>query len=250
MQGQRDLETVSQLIMSELSPTVRRPARRLLPRRPRRGRAATTSCSCSRATATRAQGRRATALPPGEGLVGQAALEKKPILHHRAARRLHPDRVRPRRRGAAQHHRDPGPLRGAGARGDRAGLVHAVQRDHPAVPRPAHRDDRRRALHDHRQHPHRGAARAVAVAVAGAAEQSEALQRQQEELQATNEELQEKAAQLERQNRDIEIKNREIEMARSSLEEKAEQLALSARSTSPSSWRTCRTSCARRSTRC
>ncbi len=60
-------------------------------------------------------------------------------------------------------------------------------------------------------------------------EQSEALQRQQMELQATNEELQEKAQQLERQNRDIEIKNREIELARSSLEEKAEQLALSSK---------------------
>jgi HAMP domain-containing protein/signal transduction histidine kinase/CheY-like chemotaxis protein len=60
-------------------------------------------------------------------------------------------------------------------------------------------------------------------------EQSQALQRQQMELQATNEELQEKAEQLERQNRDIEIKNREIEMARSSLEEKAEQLALSSK---------------------
>ena len=59
--------------------------------------------------------------------------------------------------------------------------------------------------------------------------QSQALQTQQEELRATNEELQEKAEQLERQNRDIEIKNREIETARSSLEEKAEQLALSSK---------------------
>jgi signal transduction histidine kinase/HAMP domain-containing protein/CheY-like chemotaxis protein len=59
--------------------------------------------------------------------------------------------------------------------------------------------------------------------------QSQALKTQQEELQATNDELQEKAGQLERQNRDIEIKNREIEMARASLEEKAEQLALSSK---------------------
>jgi signal transduction histidine kinase/CheY-like chemotaxis protein/HAMP domain-containing protein len=59
--------------------------------------------------------------------------------------------------------------------------------------------------------------------------QSQALQAQQDELQETNEELQEKAELLERQNRDIEIKNREIEMARSSLEEKAEQLALSSK---------------------
>ena len=60
-------------------------------------------------------------------------------------------------------------------------------------------------------------------------QQSEAMQAQQRELQVTNAELQEKAELLERQNRDIEIKNREIELARSSLEEKAEQLALSSK---------------------
>src|ERR671910_651047 len=43
------------------------------------------------------------------------------------------------------------------------------------------------------------------------------------------EQSQSQSQQLERQNRDIEIKNREIEMARSSLEEKAEQLALSSK---------------------
>ncbi|HEX8741583.1 MAG TPA: response regulator, partial [Thermoleophilaceae bacterium] len=57
----------------------------------------------------------------------------------------------------------------------------------------------------------------------------ELLQQQQEELQQTNEELQEKASLLQQQNRDIEIKNREIELARRSLEEKAEQLAVSSR---------------------
>jgi HAMP domain-containing protein/CheY-like chemotaxis protein/signal transduction histidine kinase len=57
----------------------------------------------------------------------------------------------------------------------------------------------------------------------------ELLQQQQEELQQTNEELEEKAQQLEEQNRRIEIKNQEIELARAALEEKAEQLALSSR---------------------
>ncbi|TML21160.1 MAG: HAMP domain-containing protein, partial [Actinobacteria bacterium] len=57
----------------------------------------------------------------------------------------------------------------------------------------------------------------------------ELLQTQQEELQQTNEELEEKAQLLEEQNRRIEIKNREIELARRALEEKAEQLALSSR---------------------
>jgi CheY-like chemotaxis protein/signal transduction histidine kinase/HAMP domain-containing protein len=57
----------------------------------------------------------------------------------------------------------------------------------------------------------------------------ELLQTQQEELQQTNEELEEKAQLLEEQNTRIEIKNREIELARAALEEKAEQLALSSR---------------------
>jgi len=53
------------------------------------------------------------------------------------------------------------------------------------------------------------------------------LQVQSVELQRTNAELEDKAALLGEQNRNIEIKNREIEMARLGLEEKAEQLALS-----------------------
>ena len=58
---------------------------------------------------------------------------------------------------------------------------------------------------------------------------SEELQTQQEELRETNEELQEKAALLFQQNRDIEQKNTEIEQAREALEERAEQLSLSSR---------------------
>jgi HAMP domain-containing protein/signal transduction histidine kinase/CheY-like chemotaxis protein len=57
----------------------------------------------------------------------------------------------------------------------------------------------------------------------------ELLQSQQEKLQRANEELQEKAALLEEQNRDIETKNREIDLARLGLEEKAAQLALSSK---------------------
>ena len=57
----------------------------------------------------------------------------------------------------------------------------------------------------------------------------ELLQQQQEELQQTNEELEEKAQLLEEQNARIEIKNREIEDARSAIEDKAEQLALSSK---------------------
>jgi CheY-like chemotaxis protein/signal transduction histidine kinase/HAMP domain-containing protein len=63
--------------------------------------------------------------------------------------------------------------------------------------------------------------------------QSRELTIQQEELKRTNAalekqalELEEKARELEERNRTVEEKNREVEQARSSLEEKAEQLAL------------------------
>jgi HAMP domain-containing protein/CheY-like chemotaxis protein/GAF domain-containing protein len=55
------------------------------------------------------------------------------------------------------------------------------------------------------------------------------LKNQQEQLQQTNAELQEKAELLAVQNREVERKNQEIEQARGSLEEKAEQLALSSK---------------------
>jgi signal transduction histidine kinase/DNA-binding response OmpR family regulator len=51
----------------------------------------------------------------------------------------------------------------------------------------------------------------------------------QEELHNTNEELQEKAQLLENEKKQVEAKNLEIEMARSALEDKAEQLALTSK---------------------
>ncbi|MCT7950696.1 HAMP domain-containing protein [Ancylothrix sp. C2] len=57
----------------------------------------------------------------------------------------------------------------------------------------------------------------------------ELLKNQQEQLQATNEELEQRSQLLALQNQEVERKNREIEQARRSLEEKAEQLALSSK---------------------
>jgi len=51
----------------------------------------------------------------------------------------------------------------------------------------------------------------------------------QEELQQTNQELQDKARLLAHQNQEVERKNREVEQARQALEEKAEQLALTSK---------------------
>ncbi len=60
-------------------------------------------------------------------------------------------------------------------------------------------------------------------------ESEDLLKSQQEELQQTNEELQEKAALLARQKAEVEAKNREVEEARWEMEEKAEQLALTSK---------------------
>ena len=57
----------------------------------------------------------------------------------------------------------------------------------------------------------------------------ELLKNQQEQLQQTNEELEERSRLLAMQNREVERKNREIEQARQSVEEKAEQLALTSK---------------------
>src|SRR4051794_9607661 len=55
------------------------------------------------------------------------------------------------------------------------------------------------------------------------------LQSRQEELQTTNQELQEKARLLAHQNQEVERKNQEVEQARQALEEKARQLALTSK---------------------
>jgi signal transduction histidine kinase/CheY-like chemotaxis protein len=58
---------------------------------------------------------------------------------------------------------------------------------------------------------------------------AERLRAQQQELRQTNEELQEKAQLLTEQKAQVEVKNREVELARQALEEKAEQLSLTSR---------------------
>ncbi|MFN6567552.1 response regulator [Dendronalium sp. ChiSLP03b] len=60
-------------------------------------------------------------------------------------------------------------------------------------------------------------------------QQQEELQQSNEELQQLNEELEEKAELLEQQNREVARKNQEIDLARQSLEDKAEQLMLSSK---------------------
>ena len=80
LQGQRDLATVSNMILSELAPLVSAPARRLLRARRRRATAASRCCGSRPATASRSASTSPSEFRLGEGLVGQCALEKERIL--------------------------------------------------------------------------------------------------------------------------------------------------------------------------
>ena len=165
LQGQRDLAAVSQLILSELAPLVAA----------QHGVFYVVGAPDEEADAQaagqlrlqRAQAR-LQRVPAGRGPGRPVRAREGGCCSSTSARRLHPDQLRPGRGAAAQHRRAAGALRGRGQGGDRAGLVRPVQRDPPDLPRPAHRDHRHRAQHDRRQHADRGAAQAVAGAHRGA----------------------------------------------------------------------------------
>ena len=165
LQGQRDLGQVTQLIMSELTPLVERPARRVLPGRAARSEPDLRLVACYGYAARAAAERDRFAL--GEGLVGQAARrgEADP-------RRATCPRTTSKITLAASARRRPRNIivlpvdvRGAGAR------------RHRARPRCSPFSEINRAFLDQltetigvvlntiqRQHAHRGAARAVAGA--------------------------------------------------------------------------------------
>ncbi|HZN89234.1 MAG TPA: HAMP domain-containing protein [Thermoleophilaceae bacterium] len=228
MQGQRDLETVSQLIMSELSPAVSAQHGAFFladheDETPQYELRLLASYGYMRRKAV------SNRFKPGEGLVGQAALEKKPILisdppddYVRVSSGL--GEATPRNiivipvlfeeqvlaviELASFRSFSPIILQFLDQLTETIGVVLSTI---IANVRTEQLLEQSQSQSNELQ------------------KQSQALQRQQGQLQETNEELQEKAELLERQNRDIEIKNREIELARSSLEEKAEQLALSSK---------------------
>jgi signal transduction histidine kinase/DNA-binding response OmpR family regulator/HAMP domain-containing protein len=218
MQGQRDLRTVSNVIMSELTPLVsaqfgafflvnhgedEEAGLELL---------ATYGYDFDSASVRRVR--------PGEGLVGQAAVEKKPIFVSNVPE---------------------GYLRISSSLGGAP--------PQNVVVLPALFEDRVMAVielasFDHMSPVHQAFLEQLTETIGVVINAIEAntrteellsqsqtlateLQKQQEELRETNMELAEKATLLAEQNERIEVKNREIEMARLALEEKAEQLALS-----------------------
>ena len=153
LQGQRDLMTVTKLILSELAPVVSAQHGVFYMMEQADGDAGAQADQHLRLP--RAQGP-AERVPHRRGAGRPVRLREGADPDQRRAGRLRPDQLGPGRGAAAEHRRPAGALRGAGQGGDRAGLVPPLQGHPPHPARPAHRDDRHRAQHDRGQHADRG----------------------------------------------------------------------------------------------
>ncbi len=160
LQGQRDLLTVGRLILSELAPVVSAQQGVFYMMN---GSAEEPELQLLASYAYRERKGVNTRFKLGEGLVGQAALEKERIL----LTRVPPDYVQissgSRRNGADEHRRAADPVRRPGESGHGAFVARAIQPDAPRVPRPAHGIDRHRLEHDRGEHAHGRSAEAIAV---------------------------------------------------------------------------------------
>jgi HAMP domain-containing protein/signal transduction histidine kinase/DNA-binding response OmpR family regulator len=219
MQGQRDLVTVGQLLLSELAPLVNAQQGIVYVMEGSNG------ASCLKQLATYADpveggGQRRYAL--GEGLVGQCAVDRQRFL-------------------LADIPRDAIHVRG--------GLVEARPRNIIVLP-VLYEGQVKAVIELASMHEFTASQLAfleqltgsigvvlntieTTMRTEGLLKQSQQLagelQAQQKELQQTNEELASKARLLAEQNAEVERKNEEIELARRALEEKATELALTSR---------------------
>ncbi len=160
LQGQRDLLTVGRMILSELAPLVGAKHGVFYTMTEGGGDPHLVLLASYAFQIRKNVGNRFLL---GEGLVGQAALEKERILLTHVPPHYVQHLVRPGRGRPAQHRGASRPLRGPGEGGHRARLVRGLQQHAPHLPRAAHREHRDRPQHHPGQHPHRGPAAPVAV---------------------------------------------------------------------------------------
>ena len=167
LQGQRDLATVSSMVLSELAPLVsaQHGVFYALTDLGDGGEPVLAVPGRLRLQGAQASGQ---LLPPRRGPGRPVRDREGAHPADRRPRRLHPDQLRAGRVGAAEHHRPPDPLRGFGARGDRAGVLRGVQPGPPVAAGSADREHRSRAQHRRRQRGNGEAARAFPVPGPGA----------------------------------------------------------------------------------
>ena len=165
LQGERDLATVSNLIMSELAPLVNAQYGVFYVTKREEDE---TKLELVASYGADSPDQLKQEFNLREGLIGQAAADRRPIL----LKDVPPDFIRI---GSGLGHAKPGErqhpsrfVRGRGQGGHRARLVQRVQRNPPELPRSAHGIGRHRAQHDRGDDAHRGSAQAVAAAHPGA----------------------------------------------------------------------------------
>ena len=213
----------------------RRPARRLLPQLPAENGETLLQLTASYAYRERKDLNRT--FREGEGLVGQVAFEKERILLTNVPRRLRPGQLGARRGAAAQHRGSAGPFEGQVMAVVELSSFNRFSETHLSF-----LDQLTESIGivlntiDANMRTEELLKQSQAL--------TQELQQQQEELQQTNEELEEKARLLSEQNEEVERRRREIEEARATWSRRPIS-SRGPRGTSRSSWRTCRTSCAR-----
>jgi CheY-like chemotaxis protein len=255
MQGQKDLDTVARLIMSELTPLVQARQGAFFIMQPENGSAASLRLIASYAYKERKHLNNVWHL--GEGLVGQAALEKKPIL----LTNVPPDYVQitsglgeaPPRNIIVLPILFEGDVKAVielasflpfsqihqtfldqlqESIGVVLNMIAANMRTEELLQQSQNLTQELQSQSEElrRQQEELRRSNSELEQQARTLKQSEEmLKDQQEELQQVNEELEEKASLLAEQNKKVEQKNSEVESARLALEEKAEQLSLSSR---------------------
>src|SRR5512143_3377145 len=254
MQGQKDLESVSRLIMSELTPLVsaHHGAFFIADQDP-----GGVSLKLIASYAYRARKHVANRFAPGEGLVGQAALEKQPIL----LQNVPDDYIQitsglgeaPPRNIIVLPILFEGDVKAvielasflpfsqihqtfldqlAESIGVVLNMIQANMRTEELLEQSQQltQELQSQSRELQQQQDELKKSNQELEAQARTLRQSEELlKEQQEELQQVNEELEEKASLLAEQNAKVEQKNREVEAARVALEEKAEQLSVSSK---------------------
>jgi CheY-like chemotaxis protein/HAMP domain-containing protein len=254
MQGQKDLESVSRLIMSELTPLVSAHHGAFFIADNDAG---TPLLKLIASYAYRARKHVANRFAPGEGLVGQAFLEKQPIL----LQNVPDDYIQitsglgesPPRNIIVLPILFEGEVKAvielasflpfsqihqtfldqlAESIGVVLNMIQANMRTEELLEQSQKLTQELQSQSKELQQQQEELKRSNSELEAQARtlrESEELLKEQQEELQQVNEELEEKASLLAEQNAKVETKNREVEAARVALEEKAEQLALSSK---------------------
>jgi signal transduction histidine kinase/HAMP domain-containing protein/DNA-binding response OmpR family regulator len=219
LQGQKDLNTVGRLILSELAPVVSAQHAVFYVVDSTRDKASLTLLASYAASGPSRQRRH---LEMGEGLVGQCALEKEKIL----LTHVPADYIRIAS-GLGEAPPQSVLVLPVIFEGDVRGVLELASFERFNPTHQAFLDQLTESI-------------GIVINTIEANMRTEGLLRQsqslagelqsrQEELQQTNQQLQEKAQLLAHQNEEVERKNQEVEQARQALEEKAKQLSLTSK---------------------